>query len=224
MEQSIIGLFFDAPLQSWDVGSRHSDRGTLPAPTRSGVLGIIAAAMGLDKNDPNELFHLQRLQVLEMEIFLMKPHRVLRDYHIAQDCRQADGKIKKNSVVTHRSYLEEAQFLICLSCDDEALLHSLDESLKNPVWGGWLGRKSCIPASPLYLGMFSSNNDVKNHITKFRPGIIWNSCGLLRELKMGKNESPSFSECLMSIDDVPISFGKREFGSRKVAMTYFGSK
>lgn len=224
MEQSIIGLFFDAPLQSWDVGSRHSKRGTLPAPTRSGVLGIIAAAMGFDKNSIDESYHLNRLSILSMEIFILSPHKVLSDYHIAQDCRQADGGIKKHAVITNRSYLLEARFLICLSSSDAALVNEIDAALKNPIWGGWLGRKSCIPASPLYLGRFTSELDVKNHICKRYPDINWNSCGKLRELIVGESSSPSLSENVMSIDDVPISFGKREFGSRKVAMTFFNGK
>lgn len=224
MEQSIIGLFFDAPLQSWDVGSRHSKRGTLPAPTRSGVLGIIAAAMGIDKNSIDEPYHLNRLSVLSMETFLLRPHRELSDYHIAQDCRQADGGIKKHAVITNRSYLMEARFLICISCSEMELIKEIDSALKNPVWGGWLGRKSCIPASPLYLGSFKSELEVKNHISKRCPDLNWTACGKLREVKIGESDSPSLSESVLSIDDVPISFGKREFGSRKVAMTFFNGE
>lgn len=221
MEHSIIGLLFDAPLQSWDVGSRHSRRGTLPAPTRSGIIGIIAAAMRIDKNDLEEPLLLSRFQALRMEAFSLSPHKILSDYHIAQECGQADGGVKKHAVITHRSYLMEARFLICLSCPDSTLLKEIEEALMNPAWGGWLGRKSCVPASPIYLGRFSSLLAVKEHVSRWMPEVDWNSCGLLRELNIDEVKFANLSENMMSIDDVPLSFAKREFSSRKVALTFF---
>jgi CRISPR system Cascade subunit CasD len=47
MSTAHLPLWFDAPLQSWGFGSRFSYRNTALFPTKSGVLGLVCAAMGL---------------------------------------------------------------------------------------------------------------------------------------------------------------------------------
>ena len=41
-----LSLLLDAPIQSWGHSSRFERRATALHPTRSGILGIVAAAMG----------------------------------------------------------------------------------------------------------------------------------------------------------------------------------
>ena len=50
-----LALYLRASLQSWGAASKFGDRGTLDAPTRSGLLGMIVAACGIDKNDEERL-------------------------------------------------------------------------------------------------------------------------------------------------------------------------
>ena len=52
-----------APLQSWGCGSKFNIRNTEREPTKSGVIGMIAAAMGIQRNDdPKKLEPLCRLR------------------------------------------------------------------------------------------------------------------------------------------------------------------
>ncbi|MCL4790038.1 MAG: CRISPR-associated protein Cas5, partial [Verrucomicrobia bacterium] len=56
-----LALLLDGPLQSWGHASRFERRTTALHPTRSGVLGLIAAAMGINKHAPDEAAQLARL-------------------------------------------------------------------------------------------------------------------------------------------------------------------
>ena len=49
-----LALLLDGPMQSWGHASRFERRTTALHPTRSGVLGLIAAALGIDKHAPDE--------------------------------------------------------------------------------------------------------------------------------------------------------------------------
>lgn len=44
-----LALCFDAPMQSWGTRSRGVIRDTTSEPTKSGVVGLIAAALGISR-------------------------------------------------------------------------------------------------------------------------------------------------------------------------------
>lgn len=155
---SCLGLLLDGPLQSWGHASRFERRTTALHPTRSGLLGIVAAAMGIDKHDPLEPDHLARLGGIKVTTALLPRHdrrrkplqiRRLVDYHTVTGIRRGSGKIDDEATVqTYRHYLLDARFGVLLE-GDHPLLEEIACALRNPKWGVWLGRKSCIPATPV---------------------------------------------------------------------------
>lgn len=131
-----------APLQSWGSDSKFETRKTDREPTKSGVLGLLAAALGLRRDDTEGL---ARLNGLRFAVRADQEGSLLVDFHTA--------KSRDTSYVTYRHYLQDAVFLAGLESEDEALLRELEAALRHPVYPLYLGRRSCPPTLPLCLGI-----------------------------------------------------------------------
>ena len=163
-----LALLLDGPLQSWGYSSRFERRTTALHPTRSGVLGIVAAALGIDKHAPNEREQLARLAGLQLTIVTLNksdarkrplPLRRLEDYHTVTGIRRASGKVDADATVqTYRHYLLDARFGVLID-GPVTLLEEIAAALRDPRWGVWLGRKCCLPASPLLAALSSDRAD-----------------------------------------------------------------
>lgn len=137
---STLLLRLAAPLQSWGIESKFDTRQTLNEPSKSGIIGMIAAAMGIRRDDDAAL---QRLNGLRFGVRVDREGRLMRDLHTARS--------DKTSYLTYRYYLADAVFLVGLEHDDEAYLQEIAEALHNPVFPLFLGRRSCPPTLPLVL-------------------------------------------------------------------------
>jgi CRISPR system Cascade subunit CasD len=141
------------PMQSWGSTSRFDQRDTTKEPTKSGVLGLLAAAMGIDRSNWTDL---KPLTELKLGVRHDQPGVIRRDYQTAgcadsDTMIKADGKQSKDGVVSDRFYLADAAFLVGLEGVDRAFLVNIHEKLRNPIWCLGLGRKSYLPAEPVYL-------------------------------------------------------------------------
>ena len=133
------------PLQSWGVGSKFEIRLTENEPTKSGVIGMIAAALGRRRDEP-----IDDLASMKFGVRVDRPGVLLRDFHTAKLVKTAK---KTESYVTYRYYLSDAVFLAGLESDDRDLLAKIEYALKNPVFPLFLGRRSCPPTLPIVWGM-----------------------------------------------------------------------
>ena len=131
-----------APLQAWGSDSKFETRKTDREPTKSGVVGLLAAALGLRRDDTEGL---ARLNGLRFAVRADQEGSLLVDFHTA--------KSRDTSYVTYRHYLQDAVFLAGLESEDEALLRELEAALRHPVYPLYLGRRSCPPTLPLCLGI-----------------------------------------------------------------------
>ena len=61
-----LGLVLDAPLQAWGTASRFQRRGTGTHPSKSALLGLLAAALGVDKHARDEEARLAPLRALRL--------------------------------------------------------------------------------------------------------------------------------------------------------------
>lgn len=135
------------PLQSWGTSSRFDERDTQLEPSKSGVLGMLCAALGRDRTED-----VSDLAALRMGVRVDREGNLLRDYQTATGVVAAsNGKPDlTRTVVSPRYYLSDAVFLVGLE-GDEALLSSVHRALANPVWPLALGRKSFVPSQPVFL-------------------------------------------------------------------------
>ena len=160
--EACLALLLDGPLQSWGHSSRFERRTTALHPTRSAVFGLIAAALGIDKQGSAEAAQLARFSALRLTMVTLPrrsrregdlPMQRLEDYHTVTGIRRASGKVAEDATVqTYRHYLLDARFGVLLE-GPAALLNEIAAALRNPKWGVWLGRKCCLPASPVLVGV-----------------------------------------------------------------------
>lgn len=141
------------PMQSWGTTSRFDHRDTGKEPSKSGVIGLLAAAMGIDRENWVELEPLTRLA---MGVRHDRPGVPKRDYQTAGCANtdkviKADGKPSDDGVVSRRDYLADAAFLVGLSGQDRSLLERAHAALRDPIWPLALGRKAYVPSEPIWI-------------------------------------------------------------------------
>lgn len=137
------------PLQSWGINSNFDTRATERYPSKSGVVGLLAAAQGIRRDGD-----LSALRALRFGVRVDKEGTLLRDFHTAHIWRESvKHPAGKDSYTTNRYYLSDAVFLVGVASQDEAFLRQLDDALKNPAFPLFLGRRSCPPTLPLSLGI-----------------------------------------------------------------------
>ncbi|MBB4842874.1 CRISPR system Cascade subunit CasD [Paucibacter oligotrophus] len=140
-------LRLQGPLQSWGTSSRFDERDTQLEPSKSGVIGLLCAALGRDRSEP-----VADLAALRMGVRVDREGVPMRDYQTATGVLAATGKADlERTVVSPRYYLADACFLVGLEGSDEPLLRQLQQALRQPVWPLALGRKSFAPSGQVHL-------------------------------------------------------------------------
>lgn len=215
---STLLLRLVGPMQSWGTTSRFDQRDTGKEPSKSGVVGLLAAALGIDREYWTDLEPLTRLF---MGVRHDRPGLPKRDYQTAgcaatDTIIRANGTPSKDGVVSHRFYLADAAFLVALEGDDRELLNKAHNKLKDPTWPLALGRKSYLPAEPIWIKEGIQEAPLLDTLKSY-PWI-----GTLRRWE----EKPP-EQLLVSLDsedgsgvlkmDQPLSsFAERRFGARFV--------
>jgi CRISPR system Cascade subunit CasD len=131
-----------APLQSWGTSSRFAHRGTDRIPSKSGIVGLLAAAQGRRRTDP-----LEELLGLRIGVRTEQAGRLERDFQTATRAGEHTP-----SSLSSRHYLADAVFLVAVQ-GDEALLEGLQDALRRPHFPLFLGRRSCPPAGRVEHGL-----------------------------------------------------------------------
>lgn len=140
---SVLTLCLAGPLQSWGSAARFARRTTERAPTKSGVLGLLAASQGRDRTAD-----VSDLAALRFGVRLDQPGTRVRDF---QTAHHADTG--KAMPVSERFYLADAVFVAAVEGED-ALISALYEAVRAPHYLPFLGRRSCPPSRPLDLGLY----------------------------------------------------------------------
>ena len=187
------------PLQAWGTRSRYTRRDTETAPTKSGVLGMLAAASGHRRTDPLP----DDLLCLRFGVRIDQPGQSIRDF---QTARRNDGTALP---LSNRRYLGDAVFLAALD-GDRAFLEGLRDHLIRPVYPLFLGRRSCPPAGPMvgYIKDGDYVTELHRHplqasasYARRRPAQI--SVEIVRDAHDDETGSDARHDVLQ---DVPVSF------------------
>lgn len=215
---AILLLQLVGPMQSWGTTSRFDQRDTGKEPSKSGVIGLLAAALGIDREN---WIDLEPLTHLAMGVRHDRPGVPKRDYQTA-GCAASDTIIKADGsqakgggVVSDRFYLADAAFLVGIESKDHGLLERIDLALHNPVWPLALGRKSYVPSESIWVKDGLQDGLLYEVLARW-PWIVsqrkWES---LPEKLLVSFESEDGSG-LLKMDQPLSSFAERRFGARFV--------
>ena len=221
-DKSFLALRLEGPLQSWGFDSQYNRRSTGLMPTKSAVAGMCCAALGYQRGSSEEKTFLDRF-VKVIITAIAKPRkngrdelavRRIQDYHTVQNTKTAKGD-NKDCHITHRQYLADASFGVLLE-GETSLLKQIARKLEDPVWGVWLGRKTCIPTAPVLAGLKSSRNEALQLLIGERPLDSFTR----------QEEVENFADGRDSLPDQPVSFAtdRRLFSPRRVKTWQAGEK
>lgn len=203
-------LQLQGPMQSWGTTSRFDERDTQLEPSKSGVLGLLCAALGRDRREP-----VDDLAALRMGVRVDREGVPMRDYQTATGAlRASDGKPRSEpTVVSPRFYLADAAFLVGLEASDADQLIPLHQALRHPVWPLALGRKGFVPAAPVYLPdglvMQPLERALRAYVVPDRPRPV----GRVRLVLEHPDEGAT------RLDQPIAPFSQRRFGPRFVIHT-----
>ncbi|MDE1483243.1 type I-E CRISPR-associated protein Cas5/CasD [Xenorhabdus bovienii] len=164
---SYLILHLSGPMQSWGQSTFEGLRPTAAFPTRSGLLGVLGACLGIRRNDKNAL---QALADSVRFAVRCDNHRLndcsvkiskFTDYHTVKDARVDYVGLKSHDTIqTWREYLCDAHFTVALWCAPSShyKLESLVAAVQKPWFTPYLGRRSCPLSHPLYLGQCEADN------------------------------------------------------------------
>lgn len=209
---SVLLLRLCGPMQSWGVQSRFSMRDTGLEPSKSGVIGLLCAALGRPRAEPPA-----DLAALRMGVRVDREGVLRYDFHTALNVMSANGVVERNNAeISRRYYLADAAFLVGLEGEDAGLLRRLQAALQRPVWPLFLGRKAFVPGEPVWLadGLLPAVGleDALQAYPRLRPARRADRTAVrfVVEDADGVEVRP----------DQPISFAARTFAPRRVR-TYF---
>lgn len=232
---STLLLRFAAPLQSWGL-DKFERRGTSRFPTKSAVIGMAMAALGMkrDREIPKDLLNLRfGVRCDDEGIVIRDYHTVKATIHNKLDVESVK-KIHKDKFIltvipsinhkdimyeTDRYYLCDAVFLVGLEGDGH-FLEELKYAFRNPVYPIYLGRKSCPPEGKVVLGIRSLTLEQALKQEK------WLLPQWRQEERLRKNNTVNLRLVFDAnvndkgyyVEDMPVSFDYRyrRYGIRKV--------
>lgn len=175
------------PMASWGLPAVGGDRATAMAPTRSAILGLLGAALGIKRDDAAQLDILRcAVQVATKQV---TPTSLLRDYHTSQVPSRNnkyvyrtrknelcdEPKEKLNTVLSTRDYRCDGVWVIAISIRSGSSfsLEQLCQALQRPVYMLFLGRKSCPVAAPL-APVVLENVHLKTALDHVFPSVMEN--------------------------------------------------
>ena len=196
----VLVLRLAGPLQSWGSSSRFTRRSTEAFPTKSGIVGLLAAAQGRRRTDP-----IEDLAELRMAVRIDQPGELLRDFHTAPRGKTA-------MPLSDRFYWSDAVFAAFVEGPD-GLIDALANAIRRPAFPLYLGRRACPPALPLFLAVES------DPIWEVVRSTGWLASGFHRKRQRDKREVqvrvvadagivPGADEATpgRTLQDVPVSF------------------
>lgn len=213
MAHSLL-LLLKGPMQSWGDSSRYKQRTTGQVPTKSGIIGLLAAAEGRRRTDP-----LEDLAELTLAVRVDQPGSLLRDYQTAL----AEGAKHANLVT--RYYLSDAVFVAAVESPHREVIDGLAQSLRNPRYPLYLGRRSCPAPVDLVLKVVD-----KPAVEALR-AEDWHASDFHRKSRAKNVELPIYrdarpGESGIARQDVPVSFSqeRRVYAWRDVVLEQPGCR
>jgi len=218
--QDYLIIKLQGAMQAWGGHTYEDYRLSLIFPTRSGIVGLLGACLGIEREDIkalkalNESFQLtiraNKRKIVQRENSKQKPPvsmQKITDFHTVQHARKVDGKPRPEAIVSRREYLCDAEFTVALVFVEKAL-YSLDrvkQAIQKPVYTPFLGRRSCPIQRPLYEAVVNAES-AQAALSLIEPcqGTLYSEIKLDGSTPMMARDQPLFATTV------------RQFNNRKV--------
>lgn len=215
--KKLLVLCLEGVLQSWGEDSKWDIRDSSDMPTKSGIVGLIACAMGLERGD------LEIAAMSEAITLAVREDRAgtrLLDFHTVtgEPLLSANGKPRSsgNTFISKRQYLQDASFQVFIDCSDN-WRERIVQALQHPKWCLYLGRKSCVPSRPVLVGVTEEYADISQALQKY-PIQTKRRCQNKdkRQICRYESEISDAGDATVSRSDVILADGYRQFTRRRV--------
>ena len=100
-----ILLKLAGPMQSYGTSSHFETRATDPHPSKSAIIGMVAAALGYRRSETEKI---QTLNRLKFSVRIDSRGELLKDYHTVKKYKPS-GELDR-TYVTNRYYLEAVSY------------------------------------------------------------------------------------------------------------------
>jgi len=137
-------------LQTFDVHRRVSH-----FPTRSAVMGLLGASVGITRAQHVELYELSNR--LKIAVQVNHCGEKIIDYHTVQNFRSPQGKIQSGTKPTYREYWCDSEHTFAIT-GKYGVISDLERCIKSPKFSLFQGRKSCPLTRPLFEKVTDDNN------------------------------------------------------------------
>ncbi|MDD4867995.1 MAG: type I-E CRISPR-associated protein Cas5/CasD [Mycobacterium sp.] len=206
------------PLQSWGLTGQFTRRDTHTQPTKSGIIGMVAACLGRERGAD-----ISDLVTLQLGVRADQPGALLADYHTisrtdGSTMPTASGAKKKDiTAESWRWYLTDAVFLVTLT-GDRKLLDGISHAVDRPVYAPTLGRRSCPPTGRMNLGV--DDRDPETLLTEWpwQAGAVQLAVHAASPVLDATIEDPAGDDL---IPDVPTSFSPVRRGCTNRRIRHF---
>lgn len=228
-------LWLEGPLQSWGHDSKFGRRDTLAFPTKSGVLGLVCAALGAGGEQRQLLTEFAALSQTVIAyarqdkrgetLSKLAREPLLRDFHMVGSGyddtdpwatllipKKSDGgkAVGSGTKMTYRFYLQDACFAVLLQVPSSRA-STIAGALQRPAWDLYLGRKHCAPTEFIYQGSFAGVD-----AAALAAASLAESKQLVEDFRVldGEHEGE-----VLTLMDVPTQFGEhKRYRDRRVTV------
>ena len=145
----ILTIRLTAPLQSYGDEATFERRTSGDYPSKSAVIGMIAAALGYSREDSR----ISKLNELKFAVRVDQPGRSLTDFHTVEWKKD----VRK---ITYRDYIQDAVFVVAIGSGDGQQINEIHDALRHPHYQLFLGRRANVPAGVLLMEEFDDESPV----------------------------------------------------------------
>lgn len=181
------------PMSSWGDIAVGEYRPDMASPSKSAVMGLLAAALGIRRNEDER--HMALENGYAMAVCVESAGHLLQDFHTIQVPRGIGGWLTRkdelcftplhlNTILSRRDYRTDAVYIVAvwIKGNSSYTLEELQEALRRPYFVTCLGRKSCPPALPFHPWIVKNVN-LKQALLQYPRDPIFKDRRLQDELR-----------------------------------------
>ncbi len=211
-----LALWLEGPIQSYGINSTIDNSFAESFPSRSAIIGIILSSMGKGGSQAELLLSFKKLSqtIIYYHHINNKNPKRLRDIRMVGSGYNDKNKgknpiMKKNSnrskrfttiKPTYRYYLQDVAFGVIFQLPkNNDLKNKIINSIQNPVWDTFLGRKNCAPTEFLYQGVFDSEEECEEKFKQLSENKNYQEYCRVYDTKVENSQK-------VKVNDVPVDF------------------